>query len=168
MNNQISKIKIDGETNVEVTYQTVVMAGEKENERAVKNEFNAKLKHRVHQDLYNALQKLVPHVLQICELVDPKKGLDQISKDKLESITVTGVSMGGEDEDQGVVITARKKLKHNRTIAINTPFIKFDPDMSKYDYADQLRDECIDLEREVQLYMVDKHAPEPQLSLDFD
>lgn len=168
MNNQISKIKIESETAVEINYQTIVMAGTGEDERPVKNEYSAKFKYRVHPDLSKAMDKLKAHFLQICELADSKHGLDKIPEDKLEKVTMIGVSLAGENEDHGVVLTAKLKLKQNRSITINTPFLKFDPDHSKYDYADQLRDDCIDLEREAQLYMMDKHAPEPQLSMDFN
>jgi len=168
MNKEIRKIKIDDETTVEIQYTEIIMVGEGDAERPVKNQHTAKLKFRAHRDLLAQLEALKPHVLQLCEITDSKKGLDGIPKNQLEPITVTGVSFGGEEDDYGVTIIARKKLKYNRGVNLITPFIKFDPDQSKYDYADELYQSCIELQRETELYMIDKHAPEPQLSMDLN
>ncbi len=160
----LRKIKVEGETLVKIDItESHQVEGE---DKPIKCDISGTYRFRPHKDFIAALAKLRGHVLQMCELVPANNGLNKIPEKAMEPIHVNGVSFGGEDEDQGVVIIARKKLKDGRSINLITPFIRFEN--SDYEWAEDLYGCCIEVQREAELYMDEKHAPNPQLEMQLE
>jgi hypothetical protein len=117
----------------------------------------------VHQDLKNALQALAPHLACIVEYIGKTSILN---KELVENFTVTGYSIGGDEDDRGVVITGYRTLKSGKTVTLNTPFTRFEelPETAYYFISD-VREKIDAIETEVLAYLDGSKigATQPQL-----
>ncbi len=95
----------------------------------------------IHPDLRAATEALRPHLGILCgfikegdipDIADPDEAL-------LKDIHVTGVSLGGSDDNPNVVITGRVTTYRGKSLALNSP-VEFyhGPDESRYVYMDDL------------------------------
>ncbi|WP_129714642.1 hypothetical protein [Pedobacter sp. SYP-B3415] len=113
-----------------------------------------------HEDLVNAFKALTPHVALICELPEAEgAGLE----DEFESLTVKGFSIGGEEDHEGITITATRILVSGLTMNINTPFVKWTD--GSYLHITDLASAAYQLQEEVNLYYQGKQAPKRQLEM---
>lgn len=109
-----------------------------------------------HPDLLSALDALVPHVSEICEL--PMSYRD--------NLIVSGVSFSYKDDNMGAVITAQKKLSsHPAPLLINTPHKPVAPYSEGGDESATLTSDCVialeNLQREASLYITGKRGVAP-------
>jgi hypothetical protein len=148
----IQKVKLIKKDHLEISYSTA--------EATIKEERDTP----VHPDLKDALSKLAPHLACITEYVSNKT----IGSEEVQKFTATGFSLGGDDDDEGFVITGYRTLKNGKTVTLNTPFTRFEelPETAYY-FIDDVREKIDVIKEEVLAYIAgEKKAPEPQLSLD--
>lgn len=75
---------------------------------------------------------------------------------------VTGFTIGGKQDGEGVIIHGYKILADGNPVAFNTPFTKYDSD---YKFASDLFEAIEKCKYEVNEYMQGKQAPNNQLSV---
>jgi hypothetical protein len=128
------------------------------------NELTLKGGYPVHQDLIDAMKGLNHHLMDICE--QNHIALDEESQKRITAnIVVTGYSIGGSDEDEGVVLIGQRGLDNGQVLNLISPFTKWESD---YKGATDLYGEIAMVNQECIAYINGKHAPNPQLEMDFD
>ena len=141
----------------------------------VLNEEGKKIKYEVtdnsepHKDLKDSMDSLSAHAAFIAEFIDANEFKSaKKSKGVLEKYPVKGFSLSGEDNDN-IMINAQKQLSTGEMLGFNTPSRSLDTEAEEpYPFAEDLQkylDKCIDELRE---YLNGKHAPKPQLAMEFD
>lgn len=120
----------------------------------------------VHQDLKDSFQKLHKHLALICDQLPIKgKSIEKFDHEDLSLFTVTGFTLRGGEDKEGVVISGHMEGKFG-IVNLNTPFTKYDDD--EYPFTDELAEDIQAAVYEVEEYLFNgKKAPDRQLSLDF-
>lgn len=175
---------------MQITKVKLIKGGETLELSTVKQEANrsttkAKEEHSaaVHVDLKSAMLQLAIHFAILADYIKPSQvkaikvpdeemgvDVDELSYDPelIKGFNVTGYSLGGDEEDRGIIITGHKLKSNGKAIIINTPFTRFiEAEESMYQFIDHLEYKISKVEAEVQLYLQGKVAPEPQASFDF-
>lgn len=116
-----------------------------------------------HKDLINALNGFKPHLALLTEFLQEKQLKDE---SLLEKFHVSGYSIGGKEEEEGITIKGYRTGKRGNT-TLNTPFTRFDSEDDKaYILIADLQEKLASLEFEVLKYLIEgKRAPDPQGSL---
>lgn len=118
----------------------------------------------VHPDLVNAFQKLAPHMALLCDLRESdiigkgkgKKAIDAIEPEHFSKFEIKSFSIGGDGE--GVTISGNKKLNSAQIFNINTPFQKYEDELSDYQWGSELAEAMERCKYEVQEYLNGKCA----------
>ncbi len=124
----------------------------------------------VHPDLAHSLSLLRSHLAILCSQLDGRdEDLKDIEDDEkfLDNFNVTGFSIGGSGEHEGVTLIGNKKIKRG-VINLVTPFMKFDDPNNPYEFQTELNylvNHSID---EFDQYVDGKIAPNAQPELPFD
>ena len=127
---RMKKIKVTSDNKIMMMYEKQV--------RENWDEYSFTSSEKAKPSFYEAITKLTPHVIELCELPDGY----------LERVTVRGVSFSyGADEVMGATISAAMRLDHsNCDLNLNTPHkpsAPYNPDQEEA-FDDQcLTDECI-------------------------
>lgn len=79
-------------------------------------------------------------------------------------ITVTGVALSGQEDNKGIIITAKLKTDTGQEVAINTQRIKYNG--TTYGFEENIEDLMTDLEGEVFEYVI--NGKQAQLEMAFD
>jgi hypothetical protein len=155
---KITKAKVTSEEKLLVDFEEFYPEGQDKDETAKK--FGGK----VHQDLLTALEDLRIHFASKCEEGDYSDFMDNM--DKLDIFKVTGISLSGDSEHEGVVITGQKRLSSNEVLILNTPYIKLNPEHANYPHINELDFAIKNVLSEVTKHVLDgKRAPSNQLGL---
>lgn len=119
------------------------------------SEITGRYSHPPHKDLMNAMKNLVKHLVVLCDLKEAdalyEENFYDFDVDRLSQFKVTGISIGGDDENEGVVITGLKTLPNGKVLNLNSPFTKFMDEHNSYDFEDELFNDiarCIEELRE--------------------
>lgn len=124
----------------------------------------------IHEDLRDCFDRLAGHFSLLTEQLDMERVEGAIQYgDKpecLDKFSVTGFTIGGTGDTEGVTISGYKKLESGNVVNFNTPFQTFEDE--DYPYSDELY-KAIDRARtEVYEYMNGKQAPKMTVGkLDF-
>ncbi|WP_417867990.1 hypothetical protein [Xanthomarina gelatinilytica] len=128
----------------------------------------------VHDDLINAFQRLVPHFALLTEQV-PESEVEsiilngkEIPEDLLQKIKVTGITVGGTGESEGITISGAKRLSNGKMVNFNTPFTKWEEVDEGYRFISELINVLEDLKDEVIAYMEGKQGSKVQMEMAFD
>ena len=159
---KIVKVKLQAEDLVDIIYLEYPAVGSDETKEPDKVTHEGK--HKAHPDLIQAFKNLDIHLATICE-----QGQYTDYEDKPENLEIfkaTQISIGGEGEHEGLVLTGQRKLNHNNVLNINTPFEKLDPDQSDYSYAASMGEAVSGLLMEADEYLNGKYAPSRQYELE--
>lgn len=117
----------------------------------------------IHNDLYNAVQALAPHLAMMAFHVKESEVEDIARPDpaQFKDFTVGSYSISGKEEKRGIIIsgTLRKSGKaHN----FNTPFYRFEePESGRYGFMDDVEAKLRVIESEVSPYLEGKKRGEP-------
>lgn len=110
----------------------------------------------LHADLKEAFRRLRLHMVIVCEQPEAgdieAEGIDNFSSDNLENYEVTGYTISGSDESEGVVLTGKKLLKSGMVLNINTPFTKYE-DEENYAYGSDLSADILACNYEVKAHL---------------
>ena len=153
--------------------QTVVLA----QDNTVINRHNLQLYQKIHPDLQQALDRLIPHLVMLNE--EPKAyeltltqhyfqaGKLHANRDTTDYIfrmfTVTGAVI----RENGVQLLAVKKFKNGQSQPRNSIFIHYEQ-QSAYVNVDALKQDVDDLVGEINRYLNGKFILESQLNLAFE
>lgn len=161
----IKKVRLKNNT-LEVDMEEIIHL---EGRPSITNDINKKSDQLVHADLGASFAALVPHMVLICdqkELADAeliildKEAMDYTAQyliPRMEPYSVTGFSLAGEGENEGVVLIGQKRLENKMVLNLIAPFSKF----SEYKYGAELSvliNKCIE---ETELYLFDGKCAEP-------
>lgn len=119
-----------------------------------------------HNDLLVILDELKPHLAILCEQADSEIW-DTDNHPILSKLKVTGFTIGGHDEHEGVTLIGRRQLTNNRVLNLISPFTKWEDEHNPYVDSYELAAVIRRLQEEVSQYLDGKMAPNMQLSLDF-
>lgn len=167
-NIDIKKAKLTGSLFLEATYKVKDLVEKTSKEITEKNDAP------VHQDLVDAFKNLHKHLPILCDYVKATKikpemfGEADPTNDWIVDFEVTGFSIGGSDENEGVVLIGNKSLKSGKQVNLTSPFIKFN-DEEEYKYCGELSSDIYAVVNEVKEYLFNKkRAPKAQLSLELE
>jgi hypothetical protein len=167
----IKKVKLIDRLFLELEYEEVIQ----EAELFHTTEISMKSKREVHEDLVNAIDALIPHLSFMSEQIedDDRFSGDMVEFSKMEEFKkflVTGFSIGGSGDHEGVTITGRRRLRNNRVLNINTPFTKFNDENAGAESYGRLEEMILDINtciNEVCLFVDGKYKPSDQLAIEF-
>lgn len=159
---QIKKVKIHSNQRGELKYKRV------EGDGATSNVDKETPDKKVHKDFSDTLLALRVHFGILCgyitakEVKDPKSYMHEI-----DSFHVSGFSVAGEEEDEGIVITGHRILKPSgKAIILNSPFTRFnEDDATRYKHMDALIEAVKEAKDEAVKYLGGKYEMEVQLAL---
>lgn len=102
-----------------------------------------------------AMKKLTYHLLFLTELVDVEK-FSKFPDIAVENYRVTGVSLSGEGEKEGVIITGYKVLSNGKGFSFNTPLTRLEA--TDYVFADNLKQHLAELITQASEYLAGKYG----------
>ncbi len=155
---RITKAKVTSEEKLLVEFEDLYPEG------ADKDETSKKFGGKVHQDLLTAMEDLRIHLASKCEEGSYNDYMDNM--ELLDIFKVTGISLSGEADHEGVVITGQKRLSSNEVLVLNTPYIKLNPEHANYPHVNELDFAIKNVLSEVSQHVLNgKKAPSNQLSM---
>lgn len=154
---EITKAKITKENTLVATYLD-----------ADKNTVTVEGKNLVHGDLKAAFKALTGHMAILCELREAKEESAPHELNDLNTVEVTGYSIGGTDEDEGVTLIGKRFLKSKKVLNLIAPFTKFANENEEYPYSYELMDAINLCGYEVEQYLTAKKWAIVQQEQPFD
>ena len=126
-----------------------------------------------HVDLKTRLAELIPYFAELTEQKESEKydwdNIDcQDNIDLMRRLDVTGVSLGGNDNNPIATLTGRRTLMTSKVLNLNTPPTELDSDDSGWPRAEDFRFAIDAFMYEVQLYIVERKWAVKQTEIDFD
>lgn len=139
---------------------------------SVTNEILKKCNTLVHDDLIAAFENLKVHMVKACDF----KKSELISAETIEDFDINllsdyhikGFSIGGEDENEGVVLIGSREFASGKVLNIITPFIRFADEVDPYEFASELADAVNAAVYEVEQYLFEDKYAIKQLEIPFD
>ncbi len=137
------------------------------------NEITLKGKNKCHNDLRVAFAALVPFFADLTE----QKEADSIdwsdvengaNVDLLRKIDVTGISIGGDDNNRIVTLTGKRTLFTSRVLNLNAPGVEMDSETFEWSHIDDFDVAVQGLIYEVMEYIVNRKWEVVQAQLNFD
>ena len=138
------------------------------------NEVVLKGANPVHQDLKDAMKRLVPF---LCDLTEQKEA-EKFNWDNPESeenaelirrMDVAGVTISGADSFVSCVLTGRRTLVvTNKVLNLNTPPITLDEDAENYERLSELNEAVDAVIEEAKLYVIEHKYSAIQTSINFE
>lgn len=141
------------------------------NDTTVTNEISKKCNMIVHNDFIETLNGLKIHFALLCDLREVNTFPEDYEVEKfdyetcLENITITGVTLGGEDDSAGVVIIGQKELPGGGILNIVTPFTRFNSD---YKNCNALENAVEAVVYEAEQYLFEQKWGVRQLEIPFE
>lgn len=127
-------------------------------------------KNLVTSDLINAFSKLNPHAALLTEQkeVDGIESVDEVPDIIGQVLDVTGYSIGGDGDNEGVTLIAKRFLKTGKVLNLCAPFTMFNNENESYINAFELEQEIQSCEFEVKEYLFNKKWRIVQQELPFE
>jgi hypothetical protein len=167
MNINIKKAKLNSMGSMDIEYTQTLIDGKGD---SVLVHYMRNGGGLVHDDLKKAFENLRLHLVFLCDQVPEHELIEHAyEQPELSKFMATGYSIGGHDDNEGIVITGHKKLPYKRLLSLSTPFTRFKEktDNTDYFFRYRLRPDLDFLEKEIKEYMVGKRAVGPQQEFQF-
>lgn len=122
-------------------------------------------------ELKSSFGNLAIHAALLGEFIAPVMvpDIDNVNPDLVKDYTVTGFTITGKDDNEGVILSAQKKLKNDKSLGFNTPITRFqDESPNAYTFIDDLIDCIDDCRAAMKEYLSGKYAADPQQALPFN
>ena len=137
------------------------------------NEVTMKGKNPVHEDLKKRLNALIPYFAELTEqrevpMIDWGELDGEENESLLHRISVTGVTVKGEDVDRQCVMTGKRTLSTSKVLNLCSPLTGFDIEMETYERCEDLRDAVDALLYEAEAYVKDKKWSVVHPEINFD
>lgn len=121
-----------------------------------------------HPDMIAAFDRLAPHLINLCEQEAPAKvgegGKMEYDTDKFK---VTGFTIGGEGEHEGVTLIGQKRLANNRVLNLIAPFTKWEDENNGYRHSLEMKTDIELCNYEVEELLNGKKAQDAQTKIEF-
>lgn len=139
---------------------------------SVTNEILKKCNTLVHDDLIAAFDRLKVHMVKACdfkksELITPNS-IEDFDLSLLSDYRIKGFSIGGEDDNEGVVLIGSREFASGKVLNIITPFIRYADEVDPYEFAPELADAINAAVYEVEQYLFEDKYAIKQLEIPFD
>lgn len=127
-------------------------------------------KNLIHKDLRAAFNELIPHLAFLCEQkeADGKVAMDELPDNISSILEVTGYTIGGSDDDEGVTLIGKRFLKSKKVLNIIAPFTKYNNENEEYKHTFELQQAIEACNYEVEQYLTAKKWAVVQQELPFD
>ena len=128
----------------------------------------------VHQDLKDAMKRLVPF---LCDLTEQKESErfdwgnpeSDENQELIRRLDVAGVTISGADAFVSCVLTGKRTLVvTNKVLNLNTPPITFDEDAENYERLSELNEAVDAVIEEAKLYVLEHKYSVIQTSMEFE
>lgn len=153
MSKKITKIsfKEGGQSGVSIAYTTY-------DENGIKDKTNKDCPHAPHIAFTFAMQKLKWHMLFLTEfgLEDKFAKFKTTDQEERPEFRVCGVSVSGDGDKEGIVITGYKTLTNGLGFVFNTPNTKVES--TEYKFLSELISDIEELKREANEYLGGKYG----------
>lgn len=157
---RIIKVKITKDDTLDVTF-TEVVNGQKLTHSSVVGDGV------VHGDLKKAMGKLAPHLAFICDLKEEefvdKKKFSKTDINEFDKLIISGFTIGGSGEDEGICIIAQKMLA-TQVLNLTSPLTK----LAEYDFASELGETMEGIIYEAKEYIAGNKYSAKQLELELE
>lgn len=136
-------------------------------------ELKAKGKEPIHDDLRNAVKKLTPYLMEVCEMseaenIDWNNLEGSITSDACLKFGVGGITISGSEAQLSVTISGHKLLKTNKTLNLNTPRVMLDlENEDHYERCEEVKDIVQDICFEAEAYIINHKYAIVQQALPF-
>lgn len=121
----------------------------------------------VHPDFKKAMSALTVHLAVISEFVDLDH-VDNVTPAMIQDFSVTSYSIGGKEDNEGIVITGHKILSTGKALGLNTPFTRFEEE-DGYVFMEHVINQLGIIEDEAKAYLDgSKVGVNKQLNMAFD
>lgn len=141
----------------------------KTDDQGAKSKGSESLKAPVHADLKQAYANLDIHLAIMCGYLKPAKVKDiSLPAPELsEGFHVTSFSLGGDEDDPGVVISGHYLKPDGKPVILNSPFYRLaGSEQSRYIFMDDLQARLERLDTEIRAYVDGtKRGADSQLNL---
>lgn len=141
----------------------------KTDDKGAKSKVTESLKAPVHGDLKQAYANLDIHLAIMCGYLTPAriKEIAMPAPELSEGFHVTSFSLGGDEDDPGVVISGHYLKPDGKPVILNSPFYRFEgSEQSRYIFMDDLQERIERLDTEIRAYVGgSKRGEDPQLNL---
>lgn len=139
---------------------------------SVTNEILKKCNTLVHDDLLAAFDRLKIHMVKACDFkkseLITKESIENFDLSLLSDYRVKGFSIGGEDDNEGVVLIGSREFASGKVLNIITPFIRYADEVDPYEFAPELADAVNAAVYEVEQYLFEDKYAIKQLEIDFE
>lgn len=137
------------------------------------NEISMKGNNPCHQDLKDAIARLIPFFADLTEqkeavLIDWNNVEGEQTTDALKMLDVTGVTKGGDDNMPLVVMTGKRTLVTRRILNLNAPGVEMNSETFDWEHIDDFAEAVEAFFFEVHEYIVNRKWSVEQGTLDFD
>lgn len=137
------------------------------------NDITMKGKNPVHEDLKKRLIALIPYFAELTEQREvPMINWEVLDSEENESllhrISVTGVSIKGEEECRQCMMTGKRTLSTSKVLSLCSPLTGFDHEIETYERCDDLRDAVDAFLYEAEAYVKDKKWSVVHTEINFD
>lgn len=168
----LSKVKLLKDGGIDVHYEVTEVVGNE----SYTNKYHVLSAKDIHPDLRNLFKDLCPIMGRIFNITSfksmmatpdfkaTKKQLDiaeAFAQECLGNIDVRGVSLSGQDDNVGVVLTGLFTVSNNQKTAINSPRLKYN--VETFGFEEELENIVCDIENEVYEFLFE--GKKAQLSL---
>lgn len=158
----LSKVKLLKDGGLDVHYEVTEVVGNE----SYTNKYHVLSAKDIHPDLrhlFNDLRPIMGRVFNITsfktmmatpEFKATKKQTDiaaAFAEKCLDNIEVRGVSLSGQDDNVGVVLTGLFTISNNQKTAINTPRMKYN--VETFGFEEELENIVCDIENEVYAFL---------------
>ena len=138
------------------------------------NDVTLKGANPAHQDLKDAMNRLVPF---LCELTEQKEAekfdwdnpWSELNGELVRRMNVNGVTLSGADTFETCVLAGSRTLVvTNKVLSLNTPPITLDEDAEDYKHLPELNEAVDAVIEEAKMYVRDHKYSVEQSALDFE
>jgi hypothetical protein len=105
-----------------------------------------------HKHLMTAMDGLRVHLAIMADYI---LEADFHNEEEIKKFNVTGYSIGGNEDEPGLVITGTRITGRGKAVNMNTPFQKLDVDAEQYEHIEDLKNKIKDIVKEVNAYLFD-------------
>lgn len=138
------------------------------------NEIAMKGKNKCHADMRAAFDALVPFFADLTEQKEAEhidwNNIDgDANADLLRKISVSSLSIGGDDNNRIITVSGKRTLITSRILNLNSPGVEMDSESFEWDHIDEFDEAVNHVLYEVEQYIVNrKWDVENRLEFDSD
>lgn len=162
----LSKVKLLKDGGLDVHYEVTEVVGNESYTESYTNKYHVLSAKDIHPDLRSLFNDLRPVMGRIFNITSFKTMIatpefkatkkqteiaESFAEECLNNIEVRGVSLSGQDDNVGVVLTGLFTVSNNQKTAINTPRLKYNTET--FGFEEELENIVCDIENEVYAFL---------------